>query len=394
MEQRPLTRQQWGRLALSAYLPTGLSMVGLGAVSPLLALTARQLGGSVADAAFVVALYGIGTLVGALPAGELADRFGERICMIGALVIESGMLFAVPFAPNVIVLDILVTVMGLTAAMLGLARQAYITDVVPLATRARALSTLGGVFRLGTFVGPLLGSAVVAGFGLTAAYVMAGVTSLTGAIVTAVVPELPGEHQPVGETPPSGLWSVLRSNARVYATQGLGAAVIMILRTAKDAIIPLWCESLGIDAAATSLLYALSSGVDMLLFYAGGSLMDRYGRKSVAVPGTALMGLAFGVLPLTRSLLTVALMVSLLGLANGLMSGVVMTIGSDASPAEGRARFLSGWRFCSGSGQAVGPLIITGIAGLAGLGAAAIAIGAIGFAGAAWLWRWVPSRVS
>ena len=73
----------------------------------------------------------------------------------------------------------------------------------------------------------------------------------------------------------------------------------------------------------------------------------------------------------------VALFAALLGLGNGISAGVVMTIGSDFSPALGRPQFLAGWRLTTGLGQAAGPLLITLIAALAPLGLAAVAIGAI-----------------
>lgn len=127
----------------------------------------------------------------------------------------------------------------------------------------------------------------------------------------------------------------------------------------------------------------------MTLFYVGGSIMDRFGRRWVSVPSMVIMGLGFALLPLADSLLAVGLFAALLGLGNGISAGAVMTIGSDASPAIGRAQFLAGWRLTTGLGQAAGPLLITGIALVAPLGVAALAIGAIGLTGAGWLWRWV-----
>lgn len=68
---------QWRRLGVAVYLPTTLALVGFGAVTPLLALTALDLGATVPQSALIVALLGIGALVGALPAGIIADRLGE-----------------------------------------------------------------------------------------------------------------------------------------------------------------------------------------------------------------------------------------------------------------------------------------------------------------------------
>ena len=51
---------------------------------------------------------------------------------------------------------------GICTAVWLLARQAYVAAVVPFRLRARAMSTLGGVYRIGLFVGPFVGGAVVA----------------------------------------------------------------------------------------------------------------------------------------------------------------------------------------------------------------------------------------
>ena len=45
---------------------------------------------------------------------------------------------------------------GMSAAVFGLARQSYLTEAVPIEFRARALSTLGGVMRIGLFIGPVV----------------------------------------------------------------------------------------------------------------------------------------------------------------------------------------------------------------------------------------------
>ena len=69
--------------------------------------------------------------------------------------------------------------------------------------------------------------------------------------------------------------------------------------------------------------------------------------------------------------------------------GIVLTLGSDASPAVGRHQFLAGWRLVTGLGQAAGPLLVSGLAAVASLSAAALTVGAIGLLGGAWLWYWV-----
>jgi MFS family permease len=119
--------------------------------------------------------------------------------------------------------------------------------------------------------------------------------------------------------------------------------------------------------------------------------MDRFGRVYVAVPSMIVLGLGFLLLPLTSGAATVGLVAALMGLGNGISSGVVLTLGADASPLQNRAQFLAGWRLCSDLGHAGGPLVISVVSALASLAAAAVSMGLITWAGSAWLLKWVPA---
>ena len=118
----------------------------------------------------------------------------------------------------------------------------------------------------------------------------------------------------------------------------------------------------------------------MTLFYPAGFVMDRWGRKFVAIPCLAILSVGQLLVPLTHEFWSLALVGVLLGFGNGMGSGIVMTLGADFSPAVGRANFLGVWRFIGDVGTAGGPLLVGGIAAIATLGAASVAIGATGLA--------------
>lgn len=391
MAENGLDRQQWRQLVMSVYLPSTLGFVGLGAALPLFALTAHDLGATVAEAAFAVALMGVGTLVASLPAGWLADRIGEKWTLIGALAVEGLSMIVAALAPTVQVLGAAVFTIGITGAVLMIARQSYLTEFVPYSHRARTMSLLGGVLRIGNLVGPLIGAAVVAAWGMRAAYWVAAGLAFFAAAITVTTPDLPRAEAPQSELS-SGMFAVLRRHVVTYITLGGGAGALMLLRAAKDAILPLWAASIGLDAPQTSLVYSASAACELLIFYLGGSLMDRYGRRAVAVPTLVIMGICFGMLPLAQDILGMLVFAVALGLGNGLSSGVVMTIGSDVSPEIGRMHFLAGWRLTTGLGSASGPLIISALTAVATLAASAWALGVIGVVGGAWLWFWADPK--
>jgi MFS family permease len=383
---------RWRDLVITAYGPTILLAIGQGAILPLVALSARALGATVGMAAFIVALIGIGQLLGDLPAGALAARIGEKRALIAACALDAAALLGAFIATSVVLLALAIAVTGVAGAVFNLARQAYLTEAIPIPMRARALSTLGGTFRIGLFIGPFVGAAVVTQWSIGAAYGFAAATSLAAAALTAFLPDVTRKsaHTGVGRGHRSVL-SVLAEHRHILLTLGIGILIISAARSTRQSIVPLWAESVGVNAATTSVIFGISAAVDMLLFYPGGAIMDRFGRVYVAVPSMIVLGLGFLLLPLTTGATTVGLVAALMGLGNGISSGVVLTLGADASPSQDRAQFLAGWRLCSDLGHAAGPLVISIVSALASLAAAAVSMGLITWAGSAWLLKWVPA---
>jgi MFS family permease len=394
---QPTSPVRWRSIAIPAYGPTILVSIGQGATLPLVALSARDLGASVGVAAFVVALIGIGQLLGDLPAGALAARVGEQKALVAACTVDALALAGAFLARSLWLLALAIFVTGLAGAVFSLARQAYLTETVPVRMRARALSTLGGTFRVGLFVGPFVGAALVAGNGIAAAYAFAAAMSLAAAGLTAFLPDVTrtrrSERAETGVAHPSVL-SVLRAHRHTLLTLGTGVLIISAARATRQTIVPLWAASQGLSPSTVSLVYGVSAGVDMLLFYPGGAIMDRYGRVFVAVPSMLVLGLGFLLLPLTHVTPAIAAVAGLMGLGNGISAGVVMTLGADAAPVESRAQFLGGWRLCADLGNATGPLVVSAVSAVAPLAAAAVTMGVLTWVGVGWLARFIPRHAA
>lgn len=108
-------------------------------------------------------------------------RIGERKAMIYAALISVLGLIAAILAPAPWMLGIAMFLVGLSTAVFALARHAFITSFVPVAYRARALSTLGGTFRLGFFIGPLISAAVIHVTGTTQSVFLVFIVGCLGA---------------------------------------------------------------------------------------------------------------------------------------------------------------------------------------------------------------------
>ena len=376
-------------VALSVYVPSVLYGIGQGAVIPVVALSARGLGASVGVAGLVVALLGVGQLVGDLPAGQLAARYGERRAMLGATALSVVALVGAATAGSVPVLGAAVLCLGLTGAVWGLARQAYLTEAVPVAMRARALSTLGGSHRIGMFVGPFVGALVINRWDVAAAYWVHVVTAALACAALVALPEVERRDAATG-TDSTTLRAVVRAQLPVLRTLGVGVLLVGAVRASRQVAVPLWAEQLGLSATATSLVFGVSGAVDMLLFYPAGHVMDRFGRVFIAVPSMVVLGVAHLLLPLSTGLSSLLAVAVVMGLGNGMGSGLVMTLGADASPVVGRMQFLGAWRLCADAGNAAGPLAVSAVAAVAALGPAIVVMGAVSLVGAGLLARWTP----
>jgi MFS family permease len=247
--------------------------------------------------------------------------------------------------------------------------------------RGRALSTLGGVNRIGNFVGPFLGAAAVTAIGLDGAYFVHIALAVAGCALLLVVPDPHASVDVVGHGPVR-FRTVARDHASVLRTAGFGALCIGLLRASRQAVLPLWADSIGLDAAAVGIIFGIAAGLDMTLFYPAGSISDRFGRKVVAVPCLTILAVGFLLLPLTDSFWTIVPVALLLGFGNGLGSGIVMTLGADFAPARGRAEFLGVWRLVGDVGTAGGPLLAAGVTAAVTLGSSSIVTGVVGLAGA------------
>ena len=411
-DERPFSFRS---VALAAFLPTLLFSIGEGAIIPIIPVAAGNLGAGLAMAGFIASMVMLGELVGDIPSGWIVSRVGERTSMIGAAVIAIGGVVICLLAPNYWVLMGGIFVVGVATAVFALARHAFMTSYVPARYRARALSTLGGIFRGGWFIGPLIASAVIAGTGSTQSVFWIFIVSCLGSVIVLLA--LPDPEKMFGPSPlvtdeagaqvttgeeeaeerTHGLFRTIWSFREVLMRMGAGVSLVAAVRSARTVLMPLWAVSIGLSESNTALIIGIAGAVDFALFYASGQIMDRFGRMWSAIPSMIGLGLGFVVLAFSHDVdarIAWYIGVSLfLSVANGIGSGIVMTLGADLAPKDRPAPFLGAWRFSADAGQAAAPLFVSLLTALVSLSFASGAMGLLGLAGAAILARYIPRYV-
>jgi MFS family permease len=383
----------YDRMLAPVYVPSFLMAISQQALLILMPLYVLQLGGSPALAALVAGLRGLGVLAFDVPAGMLVARFGDKPVLLGGLtaVLVGMLVLALSADPWMVAWSAVPLGIGSAAWMLG--RQSYVTDASAPEELGRTIAVMAGLQRVGAFIGPAAGGVVAAHFSYPAAF-LAGAVSviLAGGLVLVYTRHIPPKRDQ-DDFGIAGTARVIRSQGRVFATAGVGAFVMQLMRATRQLLVPLFGEAIGLNAATIGAVYSISAAVDMSLFYPVGVVVDRWGRKWISVPAMTVFACGFVALPFAHDFYSLLFAGLVLGLANGISTGIVMIMGSDLAPGSQRGQFLGMWRLFGDLGMSAGPLLAGVLVDVATLGAASAVVAGAGFAGALIVLLWVPETL-
>lgn len=375
-------------LATSTYLPTFLAEIGIGAVLPVLALSVLSFDYGSVVASLAVAAYSVGRIGGSAMGGRLAASLGPAraaMTMLSALV--AGALICAA-SPMVVVFVAGALVFGVGHAGYHIARQGQINATVPSHSRARALTTLAGVWRIANFIGPFIGAAVIGLWDIQLVYVVAAACVVLGMLMLRPSAAWKLRRTVMPEESVTPL-QVVRENSQVFRTLGVAVTFTGAVRAARLVVLPLWATHVGLSPEVSTIIFGVSAAVDMVLFYPAGAVMDRFGRAWTAVPSTVMLGLATIALTFTSSVVGVTLAGIALGIGNGWGSGMIMTLAADVAPAATRSVFTGVWMIAQDIGGFIGPMTVSLGAAIA-LPVGFWAVGGAGIVTAYGLYRWIP----
>lgn len=406
---------------MPVFVPSLVWSTGYGALDPVVVLAALALGFSQSWASALSGASGLVIVLTGPTIGALISRIGDRLSfLVGTLIAEGSLalllasLFAhnAPWAKAALVVGILA--LAVSSNLWSLARQAYVAESVPPHWRARGMSMLGGMLRLGKMIGPGAGAVAIAWWGLPGSiWFQAAATAVALGLVlafTAPTPTLLAEEDDqeassvrptrgsfadgAGEVDDPILSAVRphreKADRRAVLVLATCVLVLAIARTNRQVLIPLLGTKLGISNEVISATFAISTVLDVAVFYPSGRISDRFGRRAALIPTLLAMGIGFCVLATTSSTRGFIAAASLIGFGNGLGAGIVMTIGADLSPDVERSKFLGVWQSLSTIGTVLGPFLVSFIVWARDVVWATGITGALALLGAVWAWVWVP----
>ena len=239
------------------------------ALTPLLPDYADEFGLSKGAAGVLVAVYAVGVLAGAVPAGISAARLGPKRVSLAGLVVVAGASVVFAFAGDVWTLGAARFLQGVGSALAWAGGLAWLISAAPRGRRGELLGTAFGAAIFGVLFGPVVG-AVASFVGTEATFTAVGLLALGVAVVGIREPGVAGEEPSFAAVRRAlrdgrfvcGLW--------LMTLPALLFGILVVLAT-------LDLSRLGWGAAAIGTLFFSTAAVEMVVAPLVGRLVDRRG---------------------------------------------------------------------------------------------------------------------
>jgi len=187
------------RAACLANFSQGWSSFGVrGALVPVLVVEVLKGPSSWTGIAFAIAA--VAQALALAPASRFVDTVGRKPAIIGAFLVAAVTITAIPFAPNILVLTVLLCVYGVAAAFMGTAPAASVGDAAGTAG-GRPVAIFSMFSDFGAIVGPLVAGFLADSVSFPAAFLLGGLlfaaTSLYALRMPGGLPAQPAAEPPV-----------------------------------------------------------------------------------------------------------------------------------------------------------------------------------------------------
>jgi DHA1 family multidrug resistance protein-like MFS transporter len=341
--------------------------LGFGIVAPAIPIFAQEFHVTAFWASSVISAFAFMRLIGALPAGWLVDRTGERTTLIVGLTIVAVSSAVAGLSTTFPQLIVLRGVGGLGSAMFTVSALALLLRVAQPEQRGRAAAVFQGGFLLGGIVGPFFGGLVL-GISIRLPFFVYAAT--LGAAVVVVVLTMAHTHlldapdktlDAAAADHESARWKQLRHalRDRAYVTAlsvnlGNGFASFGL----RSAIIPLFVvNALGLPAAWVGYGAFVSALVQAPLLFVAGPATDTRGRKFALMLGTGITAVGFLILAGRETLPWFLVAMAIFGAGAAFLGSGPAAVVGDITGGRREGPIVATFQMMSDVGAVAGPLL-------------------------------------
>jgi len=332
------TRGQLRRLSVLIAIAL-VDMIGFAIIFPILPFYVLDLKATPFTVGVITAAFSAAQILSAPIWGRVSDRYGRRPALLIGLLASSVAYVVFGLADAVWLLLLSRVIQGAGGGTTGVA-QAYITDSVEPANRARALGWLSAATSAGVMIGPVLGS-VAAHWGRAAPGFLAAALCVVNALFAwRWLPE----SRPVHDGPPKvrrpiwhAAWHVLRYPSepapRMIWIYGVG----MLAFSALTSVLALFLGArFGVTATSIGPYFLYVGGLSVVLrSLLLGPIVDRIGETWAMRTGALALVVGLLLYPLASSITILLCIMPLVPIGTALLfPATTSLIASHTDPGE------------------------------------------------------------
>jgi MFS family permease len=240
------------------------------ALAPLLPEYEEEFGLSKGEAGLLVGAYAGGVLLGAIPGGLAAARYGPKRAVLVGLGLIAAASIGFGFADEAVTLGVCRLAQGTGSALSWAGGLAWLVAGTPRHRRGEMLGTAIGSAIFGALLGPAVGAAAEAA---GAVPVFLGVAGLAAGLAFWAL------QTPGAEAEPQSPGTLLRAPRDPVLLGGLWLVVLpALLFGVVSVLVPLELGRAGWGAAAIAAAFIGSAALEMFVAPAIGRFSDRRGR--------------------------------------------------------------------------------------------------------------------
>ncbi len=257
------------------------------ALTPLLPRFAHELHLSKSGAGALVGAYAAGTLIGGLPGGIAASRFGPRRAVLGGLALMGTASVGFALAESFPTLLAARLVQGLGSSFTWAGAFAWLLAAAPVERRGELIGTAMGAAVFGALIGPVIGAAAALVGRAEVFLTLAGLAVLLALATRGLEPAPPQ---------PSSTAAFARALLTGRFAGGLALmALASLLFGILDVLAPLHLSAAGYGAGAIGAVWIIGAAIEGAASPLLGRMSDRRGALvpvRMALLASALLSLA------------------------------------------------------------------------------------------------------
>lgn len=331
-------------------------------IIPTVPLLTTYFGISAGAAAQTITALAVGRFVGMPISGVVLDRLGTRAALVGGPVAACIAALLAASTPWFSAMLLFVLVTGAGDSIWTMGREVAGIDLARQDQRGRVLSGFHGIHNIGLALGPLLGGMLAEAISFRAVFIAyATCAAVAVPLGLTIQNSRPSQNpQVVSESVKGwGLASLVQrlrglTNLFKQIQPHLRATYVVLVfatltsfahRITLQSMLPFYASSrLGFTPMEVGLLFSISGVFVFAMILPAGFIIDKVGRKWATVPSTGIPAMVFLFIPFSEGFLQLAVLVSLMGVANGLSLGSLATSTYDVVPPSSRGRLQAARR--------------------------------------------------